>query len=135
MDADSLLALCTLCEILLGLDRHDEVIEAAERAIRIDPTREYPYWLKGQALRRSGRLFDAIESYRLAAERAPDKFMVCLSFAGALHQAGRFAEARDAYLQALRVRPHDERVLKRLGDVERQLKRQTTSQPYASGPA
>jgi len=124
--------LTTLSEIYTSLERHDEALAVAEKAIRLASDNDFPHWLKGEALRRSGKLEESIPCYRRAVQLAPDKVVPARILAEVLLRTNRLAEARDAYQQVLRIKAGDPRAKERLKVVEQRLRAQTASQPAFS---
>ncbi len=120
-----------LAEVRLGDNQPEAAIVAADRAVALDASRDYPYWIKGQCLRRMNRLEDAADAYQLASDRNPDNFVNAMSLAEALLELDRLEEARAAYVRASRAAAGHPQALAGIEKVDQLLAAQT--RPAAEG--
>jgi tetratricopeptide (TPR) repeat protein len=87
---------------LFLLGRRDEARRALERAAELDPGLAEASYYGGRVAFQEGRMEDAVRLFR-AANRARENHDAAFFAAQAVEAAGRHAEARDAYAQALAV--------------------------------
>jgi tetratricopeptide (TPR) repeat protein len=90
---------------LRGLKRYEEALAAADRAIALDPKDAEAHAIRGFVLGDLLRIDEQMAALETAAELNPIRHLH--SRAVALSEAGRAAEARDVYAEALRLAPDD----------------------------
>lgn len=88
--------------VALQLERADEALAHADRALRGDARNAQLHALKSAALRALGRPGEALESQQAAARLAPADPQSHYRLANLLYELGRKDEAIDAYRQAVR---------------------------------
>jgi tetratricopeptide (TPR) repeat protein len=87
------------------LERYDEAVLAAERAIQIDPTLQRAHFARGVALRRLGRPEEALREFDRSLELAPDRPESLLERGIALQELKRPEEALASWDRAIRLAP------------------------------
>lgn len=97
----------------------DEAAIAAQRAIAIAPKRYEGYMLAGMVLQSRKATTDALAMFDRAAELAPLSAEPVILRGVALQQAGKPDAATEAYEQALRRQPGDDRARSLLSAVQR----------------
>jgi Flp pilus assembly protein TadD len=103
------------------LGRHEEALALAESLVQAAPADHGAWELKAQLLLKLQRPADAIPPARLAAELDPDCPVAHAYLAEAYHAAGRLAEARAAYTEALERAPFEAAFHVTLGTLQRDL--------------
>ena len=94
--------------LAIGLsDDHQESLQAAEQAIRLDPELAAPHNVRGVALSRMGRWQEALAEYDEAIRLSLDFPRAHSNRARVLTQLDRLDEALTAYDEAARLRPED----------------------------
>lgn len=112
LDAADPLALALLAELMLSGDFYDEAIEAAGRAIEVDPGCSPAYLALGLAYDRHGGMWDqSILVWQELAEVAPDLVTAHVQFGEALAASGFDEEAIDAWRRALELEPSEARAM------------------------
>ena len=99
----------------LQLDDASEAVGFLALAVQLKPDAADLHYNLGNALRRLGRLDEAIATYRRAATYGPDLLPIRNNLGAALQSLGRHAEAADAFRQALRLAPDDAELHRNLG--------------------
>jgi predicted TPR repeat methyltransferase len=96
-------ALLALGNALQALERHGDAVDAYERALAQDSgaARADLWCARGAALKKSGRLDDALASYDRALQLRPDYALAAHYRANVLRALGRADDAVAAYRQAL----------------------------------
>ena len=89
------------------MDDHQESLQAAEQAIRLNPAFAAPHNVRGAALSRMGRWHEAVAEYDEAIRLNPDFPRAHSNRARVLTQLDRLDEALAAYDEAARLRPED----------------------------
>lgn len=87
------------------LERHDEAIAALEQALRFDPAGHTIINNLGAVFRDTGRLAEAEASFRRVIELQPRFVFGYYNLAHTLFLQGRFADARDAYVEGMHRDP------------------------------
>ena len=90
---------------LLGLDRPEEALESANRALQLYPQLAVAWISRGYALHRMNRLAEAVESFDRALAILPDHFPAWLRRGEALWTLGRNDEALESFDRALVLDP------------------------------
>jgi tetratricopeptide (TPR) repeat protein len=98
-------ALSCLAAALAELHRFDEATLALDRAAAIAPDSLLTHLTRGIIQLRNGRGAEAVESFRVLVERAPQFVSGWNNLAAALRQIGRFNEAAECVQRALALRP------------------------------
>ncbi|MEV0696722.1 tetratricopeptide repeat protein [Saccharopolyspora sp. NPDC050389] len=88
-------------------DRHDEAVELARTAVRIDPYRMYARTVEIGVLRVAGRLEDAEKAARSALRQFPSGEDIRLDLVNVLSSQGRNEKALQECLRFLDDNPHD----------------------------
>jgi Tfp pilus assembly protein PilF len=96
-------ALTNLAQLLLEDGRHTEALEAAERAIKLDPNNPDLINVRGQALMKLGRHEDALAAFRRVVAQKPSAADAHLNAANMLMELGRLEEALSACDASLRA--------------------------------
>jgi len=110
-DADPLVH-CLLAHLMLEGDFYDEAIEAATRAIEIDPDCSPAYLALGLAYDRRGGMWDqSILVWHELAEVVPDLVTAHVQLGEAFSAAAFDEEAIDAWRKALELDPHKARAM------------------------
>jgi protein O-mannosyl-transferase len=89
-----------------ALGRYDEAIRELQRALALGENPEVRHNL-GYAYDRMGRVDEAIAEYEIALRMNPEHYMALVHLGAALETRGRFAEAEQVLLRALRQKPAD----------------------------
>ncbi len=118
INEEDVVALAIKGRICLAFGRYTEAMEAASRAVELDPSRAENHFLLGQAYRAQERPAEAIASYRAASDLDPDNFLLAVAWAESLFSQGRYDEAEAAFQRADRARAGDPRVQHRLEQIE-----------------
>ncbi|MEM6755769.1 MAG: tetratricopeptide repeat protein [Planctomycetota bacterium] len=103
-----------LGEMAWEADRPKDTLSAARRAIRVDPHDHRGYMLAGLALKEQSRWEEAVEYFDRAAELSPNAAAPLILRGISLQNAGKSAAAGDAYREALRRQPEDQRAARLL---------------------
>jgi serine/threonine-protein kinase len=82
-----------------------EVLVAANRAIGINPNDDWAYCYRGLALLHKPDLPGAVAAFERAIDLDPGRFQANHGLGQALQQQGRYAEAEQAYLGAIKALP------------------------------
>lgn len=114
LDRRSALAALSHAEALSALGRSGDALKAASAAVRLAPGDGAALGRKGELLLASGRARSALPVLRAAALAEPRAAWVQEARAWAALQAGRPAEAKEAFARARRLAP---------GELERRLGR------------
>src|SRR5262249_21575077 len=131
IDADQVGAWLALAYVRLELGLYDRALEAADRAIRMDNTQAYGYWLRGNALAIQKRNAEAIAAYRLTLRYNPQFTTARLKLASLLAETGATDEAVRQSIVALRFNPTDQNARMAVGDLLRlQGKREEALREY-----
>ena len=115
--------------VLMNVGRHQEAVQHAEHALRLDPIPAGWYYRNlGQAYFYAGRYEDAIATLKKSLSRTPKDVLTHLHLTTTYSWAGRHEEARAQAEEVLRINPKislEERVkvlqYKNLADVDRYL--------------
>ncbi len=103
---------CLLAHLMLEGDFHDEAIEAASRAIEMDPDCSPAYLALGLAYDRRGGMWDqSILVWHELAEVVPDLVTAHVQLGEAYSAAAFDEEAIDAWRTALGLDPHEARAM------------------------
>jgi len=89
-------ALANLAQLLLEDGRHVEALEAAERAVKLDPNNPDLINVRGQALMKLGKHEDALTAFRRVVAQKPSTADAHLNAANMLMELGRLDEALSA---------------------------------------
>jgi Flp pilus assembly protein TadD len=101
--------------LALQLDDAAEAVALLTLAVELRPDAADLHYNLANALRRLGRVEDAITIYRRAAIYGPDLLPIRNNLGAALQSLGRHAEAAEAFRQALRLAPNDAELHRNLG--------------------
>ena len=108
LDPGLALALIKRCMARYKLQRYAEALADCEAYVPLMPAEPYGYYVRGLMRDRTGDHDGAVASYRRSIELETDPESIANAWYGiglANERAGRSADARDAYLQALEVVP------------------------------
>ena len=106
MEPGSADAHTTLGHVLLLSGRHQEAIAILEKAMRLNPYPPSWYFLNlASAYHISGRLEEAIRTYKKAIEKAPNNQVALINLTHTYVQTGRLEEARATAKDILRANP------------------------------
>lgn len=112
LDPHDPLALSLVAELMLSGDFYDEAIDAAARAIELDPDCSPAYLALGLAYDRHGGMWDqSILVWQELAEVVPDLVTAHVQFGEALAVSGFDEEAIDAWRRALELDPAEARAM------------------------
>ena len=89
-------------------------LRLAERSLTYEPDEPLAFVLAGRALKRLGRLDEALVAYRSAVDAGVDMFEVHNNLGNVLRELGRFDEAVDALERAWALAPDNPVVLRNL---------------------
>jgi len=108
-----------ICSALIRIEMKEFVAAISEcrLALRINPAQAEAYNLMGIALRRSGRIDEAIESYRSALAIDPLVQGIHYNLGIAFMKKGNTAAAKNAYLKALEANPRMSEAWNNLGYI------------------
>lgn len=106
-----------LGEIAWSVNDTAGALQAANRAMTLDPDRHEGFLLAGMVWHRRGNLDRALTMFDFAAERAPKSAIPMILRGITLEQANRADEAAKAYAEALRRNPSDEHAHKLLAQI------------------
>jgi Flp pilus assembly protein TadD len=101
--------------LALQLDDASEAVGFLALAVQLKPDAADLHYNLGNALRRLGRLDEAIATYRRAATYGPDLLPIRNNLGAALQSLGRHAEAAEAFRQAIRLARDDAELNRNLG--------------------
>ena len=90
---------------LSNLGRHEEALQACDRAIKIDPNSAEAWFLTGAALFGLSRYEEAIQAYEQTSKLAPDNLAAWYGKCRALGNLGRYKEAIRACEEVLKIDP------------------------------
>lgn len=120
------------------LERYEEAIDIADKALSIDPDSVEAYTNKAHALEKVGTIDETLEYYDKALEIDPNIIDMWLSKANALKDYERFDEALECYKKALTHFPHNPDILYYMstlylikGDTENSFKYLNESHKYS----
>jgi tetratricopeptide (TPR) repeat protein len=102
---DFRIAWLDLSRALTELHELEEAVEAASRAVALDPGRAGGYIALANALARSSRTEEAVAAYERARELKPGQADIYLGLGNLLKTMGRQQEAIDAYRHGIQLRP------------------------------
>ena len=106
LDPGSPWALFWYAATLTNAGKPEEAIPLFEKAIRLNPLGPAQFYLQyGHALRETGRLEEAVASYKKALERAPNFTGIHVALAAVYSMMGRDEEARAEVAEVLRINP------------------------------
>jgi tetratricopeptide (TPR) repeat protein len=91
--------------VLIGLQRHEEALESADRALSLEPRSFNGHSQRGRALRELGRLDDALDSFGRALALVPNSSDVLLMQGLTLADLGRASAALESLSAAIAGRP------------------------------
>ena len=99
-------ALIWMSLVLTFSGNHQEAVQPAERALRLDPLAP-PWWFRalGQAYSWVGRYEESISAFKKSLQRAPDDITTHLSLTYTYSWAGRMKEAQAQAQEVLRINP------------------------------
>ena len=107
----------SLCLIFLKLKFNSDAIKYAEIASKIDP-KEYLYdFIKGTALMDSKNFPEALNSFRNAHEKAPERTEVINSLGTCYMSLGDWQEAIKTYKEVLNIAPNNAMAYFNIGSV------------------
>jgi TolB-like protein/Flp pilus assembly protein TadD len=106
LEPNSATALIWMSLVLTLSGHHQEAVQPAERAVRLDPLCP-PWWFRalGQAYAWVGRYEEAISAFKKSLQRAPDDIRTHIPLTCAYSWAGRLEEARAQAQEVLRINP------------------------------
>ena len=96
-----------LGEVLLGLGRYDEAVQALRRAVALAPGRAALHWRFGCALAAHGELQPAEAQLREAIDLAPEAIAFRNSLGHLLMITGRWDDAAEVFRGAVQIDPRD----------------------------
>lgn len=85
----------------------DECIDAAQRAVRVDPFDPRAHFVLGTALHRANRFYEAISEYERVVELAPSQFNALKNLAALYERQGFKAKAVEIWMRAMEQSPND----------------------------
>lgn len=103
-----------LSVVLLDLDRKDEALAEAQKAVSIDAKQPIYHCVLGNAMTASGDTKGAIGEYKTAIGFRPDYENAYYNLGRVLDIDGQATEAKVVLSQALNLDPEDDRVMKLL---------------------
>ncbi len=115
-----------LAAVLIAENRPEAAVPVLERAVRIDPRREFLRYQLGNANRRLLHLSDASESYREAIRLNPDFLQAYIALGDLERRRAEFASAETVLVAAMTRFPRDADVRSNLGRLY-QDERDTTA--------
>lgn len=86
--------------LLSSLGRHDEALEEADRALKLEPLSSFNGAMKGQALFHAGQYFQAVDQLQKTLEIEPNFWIGQLLLGRSYERAGRYEEALEAFRKA-----------------------------------
>ena len=98
---------CALANAELRLWRLTEGLQAADRAVALDPNLAYGHFNRGYALHELNRPADSLAAYERAAAIEPDKVSTWKGIGVTRLELGLHAAALDAFDRALAINPDD----------------------------
>lgn len=87
--------------------RPQDWLDAASRAVQVDPLDPRPHFALGAALHRTGRLYEAISEFERVVELAPTQFSALKNLAVLYERQGFKAKAVEMWTRALDQSPSD----------------------------
>jgi Flp pilus assembly protein TadD len=106
-----------LAQIRLDEKEYGRALETCEEALKLNPDNRDTRNLVGIALRRMGRVDEAIVAYREILDETPEAPRILYNLGIALAKDGDLASARAAYERALSLKPNFAEARNNLGDV------------------
>lgn len=103
--------------ILNGLNRFEQAIEAFELAIDLEPNYYQAHNNVGISLRENGRLTDAVTAFSKAISIKKDYFQAYNNLGVALHALGRLKDALSAFLKAISMKKNYAEAFSNMGGV------------------
>jgi tetratricopeptide (TPR) repeat protein len=91
---------------LFDLGRYEEVLEALDKAIELNPNDALAWTNRGKVLRNLGRYNEALEALDKAIELNPNDALAWNNRGAALHNLGRYDETLEAYDKAIELNPN-----------------------------
>ena len=101
------LAHANLAQLCLDQDRHQEALEAADGALKLDPKSLDAHIVKGEALFHLERLPESIRSMKKAVKLSPGYFWTRLRLGQLISDVGGTEEALRYFDEAARLEPDD----------------------------
>jgi tetratricopeptide (TPR) repeat protein len=114
-------AFIALAQIRLDEKEYARALESSEEALKLNPENRDAQNLVGIALRRMGRVDEAIARYKEILKENPDFPRVLYNLGIALSKNGDLASARAAYERAVALKPNFAEAHNNLGDVSLRL--------------
>jgi len=105
----------SLCYMSMG--KQKEALEAAEKAIKVDPEYIPSYYNRARALNNMGRIDDAMSAYKLASEKDPSDPDTHRDLGELYLLSGDFNKALNELKLAMRFRNDDETTINLMADL------------------
>jgi tetratricopeptide (TPR) repeat protein len=112
-----------LAQVYTEQERYSDAMSECQEALRINPESIEALNFSGIALRRSGRLDEAIEKYHAILERKPDHSQTFYNLGIAYSKKGALGKAEESYRRAVDYRPRFAEALSNLGELYLRLDR------------
>ena len=108
-------------QVLRSMNRHEDAIEAYERALAHDPDSARAWSGKGQSCAALGRREEALTCFSRAAALAPANAWFWYNQGGALIELGHYTEAIQTLNRALEIEPRHRRARLKRDEARRKL--------------
>jgi tetratricopeptide (TPR) repeat protein len=112
-----------LAQVLIEQDQYAEALGECGEALRINPESIEALNLSGIALRRSGRVDEAIEKYLAVLDQKPGQAQALYNLGIAYSKKGALDKAEESYERAVEARPRFAEALSNLGELYLRLDR------------
>ena len=117
-----------LAQLYIEQERYSEAASECQEALRINPESIEALNFSGIALRRSGRVDEAIEKYLTILGRKPDHSQTLYNLAIAYSKKGALDKAEESYRRAIEARPRFAEALSNLGELYLRLNRESEAE-------
>ena len=112
-----------LAQVDIEQERYSDAVIECQEAVRINPESIEALNFSGIALRRSGRLGEAIEKYLTILGRKPGHSQTLYNLGIAYSKKGDLSKAEESYRRAIEARPRFADALSNLGELYLRLDR------------
>lgn len=113
LDANHVPGMISLGSVRTSQDRLDEAKELLESAIKAEPDNYLGHFYYGELLSKQEKYMEAIACFKQAGQLKPDSAWVQSEMSQAYLSAGMEKESNEAFMQALRLDPTNEGLMRR----------------------
>jgi tetratricopeptide (TPR) repeat protein len=112
-----------LAQVYIEQERYSDAVSECQEALRINPDNLEALNFQGIALRRSGRVDEAIERYLTVIAKKPGHSQALYNLGIAYSKNGALDKAEESYRRAIETRPRFAEALSNLGELYLRLNR------------